>query len=129
MVAVAKKSTTSAAALRAFFNIAKLWKLTVEQQKSLLDLTGESGSTVHHWRNNPDSANLNQDKLDRLSYVLGIYKDLQTLLPDTELADNWVRVPNNAGLFAGRPPIEVMTRGRMMALHQVRQHLAQSRGV
>lgn len=127
MVNKKNKVSTAAAGLRAFFNIAKLWRLAVEEQKMLLGLT--SDSTLHKWKSDPDSAKLDKDKLDRLSYILGIYKDLQTLLPDIKLADQWIRVPNKASLFVGRPPIEIMKQGRMIDLHQVRQYLALSRGV
>ena len=40
-----------------------------------------------------------KDALERISYILGIYKGLHILLPKT--ADEWVRKPNMAALFGG----------------------------
>jgi hypothetical protein len=38
---------------------------------------------------------LRQDKLTRISYIVGIYKALHSLLPD-DLADRWVTQPINS---------------------------------
>ncbi len=123
----AKKVSSSAAGLKAFFKIAALWKLSVEDQMVLLGLSSES--TFHKWKKQPDGANLSKDTLDRISYVLGIYKDLQTLLPNNESADNWVKRSNKATMFAERSPLSVMKRGHIIDLHNVRQHLALARGL
>ena len=42
----------------------------------------------------------------RISYVLGIYRALQILLPEPERADAWVRRPNDAVPFGGRSALE-----------------------
>ncbi len=121
------KISSSAAGLKAFFKIAALWELSVEDQMVLLGLSSES--TFHKWKKQPDRANLSKDTLDRISYVLGIYKDLQTLLPNNESADNWVKRPNKATMFAERSPLSVMKRGHIIDLYNVRQHLALARGI
>jgi hypothetical protein len=38
---------------------------------------------------------LRQDELTRISYIVGIYKALHSLLPD-DLADRWVTQPINS---------------------------------
>jgi len=43
------------------------------------------------------------------------------LLPRT--ADEWVRKPNEAPLFAGRPAIERMASGNVADLYVVRQYI------
>jgi hypothetical protein len=45
---------------------------------------------------------LSRDTLERVSYILGIYKALQILLPDHDAADAWIRKPNSAPPFGGR---------------------------
>lgn len=57
---------------------------------------------------------------------MGIYKALQVLLPRT--ADEWVRKPNKAALFGGRPALERMTSGNVADLFVVRQYLDAQRG-
>ncbi len=85
--------------LRAFANIAEAWGLTIDEQLQLLGIA--SRSTFFKWRRER-SPRLPRDTLERLSYLLGIYKSLQILLPDTKAADEWVRRPNTAALFGGR---------------------------
>ena len=68
------------------------------------------------------------DTLERISYVLGIYKALQILLPDAARADAWVRQPNSAGPFGGRSALERMMGGNVGDLFVVRQYLDAQRG-
>ena len=71
---------------------------------------------------------LTRDTLERLSYVLGIYKALQVLLPSPEAADAWVRKPNAAPLFGGKPALARMLSGNVADLYVVRQYLDAQRG-
>ncbi len=64
--------------------------------------------------------------LERLSHVFGIYKSLRILLPAAAAA-TWVRRPNDAPLFAGRPAIELMTSG-VAGLFLARAYLDAERG-
>lgn len=115
-----------AAGLRAFAGIALKWGLSVEEQLKLL---GEPPrSTFYSWRKHPESANLPRDTLERLSYLLGIYKALQILLPDPAAADAWVRKPNTAPGFGGKPAIARMLAGNVADLAFVRRYLDAARG-
>ena len=71
---------------------------------------------------------LPRDTLERLSYILGIYKALQILLPDEQAADRWIRKPNVAPVFAGRSALEQMLSGQVADLYRVRQYLDAERG-
>ena len=116
----------SAPGLRAFFNIARQWQLSVEEERKLL---GEPArATYFKWKKDPASAVLGRDTLERLSYILGIYKALQILLPDPASADAWVRKPNSAPLFGGRSALERMLSGNVGDLFVVRQYLDAMRG-
>ena len=110
--------------LRVFFRIAEAWELKAKEQMVLL---GASSSTLSNWRRDQD-VTLRRDTLDRISYVLGIYKALQILLPEPRAADEWIRHPNKSPLFKGKPPLERMLSGGMMDLHVVRQYLDAQRG-
>lgn len=107
-------------ALRAFFRIAELWRLSVDEQIRLLG--SPSRSTYFKWKKE-GVRQLPRDTLERISYILGIYKALQILLPDPEAADAWVRKPNAAPLFAGRSALERMLSGNVADLYVVRQYL------
>lgn len=110
----------SGPALRAFFRIAMLWRLSVEEQMTLLGLTARS--TFFRWKKNPDTI-LPKDTLERISYILGIYRALQLLLPDQQAADGWVRRPNTVPLFGGRSALDRMLSGQVADLYVVRQYM------
>jgi hypothetical protein len=116
----------SAAGLRAFFNIARDWGLSTDEQMVLLGAPGRS--TFFKWKSAPEAADLKRDTLERLSYLLGIYKALQVLLPDTTAADAWVKKPNAALLFGGRSALDRMLGGNVADLVAVRQYLDARRG-
>jgi len=86
-----------------------------------------SRSTFFKWRREREPR-LPQDTLERLSYLLGIYKSLQILLPDTRAADAWVRQPNSAPPFGGNSALERMLSGQVADLYVVRQYLDAQRG-
>ena len=113
------------AGLRAFTKIAELWHLSIPEQMALLGIT--SRSTYFKWRKEPHPR-LPPDTLERLSYLLGIYKALQLLLPDSRAADEWVRRPNEAPLFGGRSALDRMLSGHVVDLYVVRQYLDAQRG-
>jgi hypothetical protein len=115
----------SGPALRTFFRIADLWDLSVDEQMTLLGVTARS--TFFKWKKDQRVA-LPKDTLERISYILGIYKALQILLPDQKAADAWIRRPNDAPLFAGRPALARMLSGQVADLFVVRQYLDAQRG-
>lgn len=116
------------AALRTFFNIAKAWSLSEQQTMTLLGFDASTRSTYFKWKKDPDSARLGRDKLERLSYVFGIYKALQLLLPEPAAADGWLHRPNQAAPFGGRPALERLMSGNVADLYVVREYLDTARG-
>lgn len=123
-VAIDRKGL-SGPGLRAFFRIAELWGLSVDEQMALLGVTARS--TFFKWKKDPNTV-LPKDTLERISYILGIYKALQILLPDEKAADDWVKRPNAAPPFGGRSAIERMLSGQVADLYVVRQYLDAQRG-
>lgn len=115
----------SGPALRSFFRIADLWHLSTDEQMTLL---GEPGrSTFFKWRRE-QTGSLSRDTLERISYILGIYKALQILLPNETAADEWVKRANMAPLFGGRSALDRMLSGQVTDLFVVRQYLDAQRG-
>ena len=92
---------------------------------SLLGLS--SRSTLHSWKAGKVSR-LARDTLERISYILGIFKAINILLPRAERADAWLRAPNDAPLLGGGTALERMTRGNVSDLFLVRQYLDAQRG-
>lgn len=115
----------SGPALRAFFRIAEAWRLSATQERALLG--NPPASTFFKWKK-AQSGNLSRDVLERISYVLGIYKALQILFPDAARADTWVTQPNAAPLFQGQSALDRMLGGNVADLFVVRQYLDAQRG-
>ena len=113
------------AGLRAFFRIAEHWQLSTAQQRLLLG--NPPPSTYFKWKKQQSGA-LSRDVLERISYILGIYKALEILLPDATRADRWINEPNSAPLFGGRSALDRMLGGNVSDLFVVRQYLDSQRG-
>ncbi|HET7370348.1 MAG TPA: MbcA/ParS/Xre antitoxin family protein [Gammaproteobacteria bacterium] len=111
-------------AVRTVFNVLDAWGASAKQAQALLGLPAR---TYYDWLKRaprkPD-----QDKVERISYILGIWKDLQILFPDREFARRWPTCPNDAPLFHGQAPIQVMASGRVADLYRVRALLDGWRG-
>jgi Protein of unknown function (DUF2384) len=115
----------SAPALRAFFSIARLWGLSSQQQRTLLG--SPASSTFFKWKKQQSGA-IPRDVMERISYVLGIYKALRILLPEASHADIWIHAPNAAPLFGGQSALQRMLGGNVSDLYAVRSYLDAERG-
>lgn len=120
-----KQRQLGAAGLRAYPNIARAWRLTEAEAAVLL---GTPQSTYRRWKRAPERANLDVNHLERLSLILGIYKDLHILLPREDAADGWVNRANTNPVFAQQTPLQRMLSGHVADLVAVRQHLDGARG-
>lgn len=111
------------AAKRAFFGIMDAWDVRDVDARVLLGRP--SRTTLYAWKKG-EGGELSHDTLERLSYVLGIYKALQLLFPNPEQADAWMNKPNDA--FGRRSALEHALGGRVVDLARVRQYLDYVRG-
>jgi len=115
----------SGTALRAFFQIARLWSLKPAEQRTLLGNPPES--TFFKWKRELQGS-ISRDVLERISYILGIYKALQILFPDPTRADAWIKKPNSAPLFGDQSALNRMLSGNVADLYVIRQYLDAQRG-
>jgi hypothetical protein len=74
-----------------------------------------------------DAKTLGQDKLTRVSLMVGIFKALN-ILYGTKLADAWVQLPNSNPIFGGETPLAYMLKGGVPSMLRVRQLLDARRG-
>lgn len=116
-------SVDHAAAKRAFFRIMDAWE--VRDADALVLLGKPSRTTFYAWKKG-EGGKLPHDTLERVSYVLGIYKALQLLFSNPEQADGWMKKPNEA--FGGRSGLQHALGGRVVDLAHVRQYLDFVRG-
>ena len=106
------------------FNILDRWGADPAEQQAVL---GISPRTYYAWRRNPPRR-VDPDKLERLSYLLGIWKGLRQLFPTNKAYEKWPRLPNSAPVFAGATPMAVMTAGHVADLYRVRSWIDGWRG-
>lgn len=114
---------TAQVALSVFFNIMTAWQVRAKDQIVLLGKPPES--TFYNWKKGKVS-NLSLDTLERISYVMGIYKALRILFPTSEQADAWPQKPNKA--FNNESALEFMLKGSMIHLSDMRRYLDAQRG-
>ena len=114
------QSALSGPALRSYFRLTAQWGLSSEQERILLG--SPSRSTFYRWKRNR-LGRLRKDTLERISYMLGIYRALHVLYSRDAQADGWLKRPNTAPLFGGKCALDRMLGGRVGDLYAVRQCL------
>ena len=117
----------ASAALQAFFSLSSRWGLTTAQERVLLGSPPES--TFFKWKAEKTARRLGRDAVERISYLLGISKALNVLLPSPRAADEWVKKPNAAPLFHGQSALDRMLGGSLIDLADVRRYLDAQRGL
>jgi hypothetical protein len=124
----------SPVAIRAFFRLASHWKLRDEDARGLIG--GISNGSFYQLKRSAtktsdaktlDAKTLDQDKLTRVSLLVGIFKALN-ILYSTKLADAWVQLPNSNPIFGGQAPLAYMLKGGVPSMLRVRQLLDARRG-
>lgn len=120
----AVQARLSPAATRAFFRIARVWKLRDEDARALLG--GISNGAFYNLKRRP-AKNLDQDRLTRISLLVGIFK-AANILYSRKLADAWVQLANANPMFGGVTPLAYMLKGGLPAMVRVRQLLDARRG-
>jgi hypothetical protein len=116
-------SKTAQVALKVFFNIMNEWNVKNQDQITLL---GKPGSTTfYNWKKGQASS-LSVDTMERISYIIGIYKALGILFPTREQADAWIKKPNSH--FNNESALAYMLKGSMVHLNDMRRYLDAQRG-
>jgi hypothetical protein len=114
----------SPAALKAYFRVVEKWSLKEQEGTALLG--GTSAASYYELKRARNKI-LDQDKLTRLSLIIGIYKSLNLLFP-APLAQVWIARGNSNPMFAGATPLAYMIAGGIPAMVRVRQLLDARRG-
>jgi uncharacterized protein (DUF2384 family) len=116
----------SPAAMKTLFKLVERWSINDEDARELLG--GISNGSYYQLKANPSATRpLDQDKLLRISYLIGIFKALN-ILYSQRLADQWMQLPNTNPIFAGGTPLAYILRGGQGAMDTVRRLLDARRG-
>lgn len=106
------------AGFKSFFRIAVKWSLSDVEMLALLSLGKETA--IEQLSLNPPANIFTEDRLLRISYLIGIYEGLHICHGD-EFADCWIKLPNQNRLFGGTTPLKFMIRGGQDSMRLVRQ--------
>lgn len=115
----AERARLTPDAVRAFFNIMDRWKIRDDDARRML---GGISNGAYYALKKGARRPLDEDKLRRISFLVGIFKALNLLYGD-ELADLWMQRPNRNRIFGGLTPYEYLARGGLPAFATVRQLL------
>lgn len=122
----ADSKQVAATGLRTAMNIMERWGATREQMGKILRV---SASTLARSKAaNGEGARLDDDQLDRISYVLNIHATLCTLFENSTNLYGFISMPNQNGFFNGRSPLEVISDGSFASLYETHRHIDGLRG-
>jgi hypothetical protein len=106
--------------VRGLARIAEGWGLGVDQQRHLL---GGMAKASYYGLLKGSLRTVPAGTLERLSLLLGIWRDLENQVPDPALAAAWLRRPHPDPRFVGLSPLDWMLQGSITALGDVRRYL------
>ncbi|WP_288372908.1 helix-turn-helix transcriptional regulator [uncultured Marinobacter sp.] len=106
-------------ALKGFFGICREWGCTQEEMVQMLG--GVSRSTLAKYETLP-RVTLSRDTLERISYILGIYKSLRVMYPTDERANRRVRLETSEPPFLGASALDFMAQGSLKHLMETRRY-------
>lgn len=121
----AERDRLSPSAVKGFLNIMARWGVRDVDARGLLG--GVSSTRFYAMKKAPEAAVLDQDELQRVSFLVGIFKALNILFGE-DLADAWVQLPNQNRIFGNATPLAYMIRGGLPAFQTVRRLLDARRG-
>lgn len=120
----AERDRLSSDAIRAFLNIIERWGLKDADARLLL---GDMSNGAYYALKKKPDRRLDEDRLRRISYLIGIFKALNILYSEG-LADRWMELPNKNRIFGGGTPLAYLIKGGLPAFQTVRRLLDARRG-
>jgi len=108
------------AGIKAFARMAEHWELTIEAQRKLL---GGLPRTSYYGLLNGTARSVGRDTLERLSLLMGIWANLEIMIPNAEASKGWMLRPHLDHRFGGLSPLGWMLQGTVASLVDVRRYL------
>ena len=120
MVGDPSSSALLGAGLRTFFLLAEEWQLSEAEQAILLG--SPTISELERWRCG-EILSASGETLERISYLLGIYKAIHTILPVPARANGWLRAANSAPEFGGHSALDRLLGGDIADFRSILAYL------
>ncbi len=113
----------AAALARAVVNLFRHWQLTDPEARVLLG--DMAPRTWARWKAG-EIGRIDRDLRARMAILMGIHKALRIIFADPARGYGWIRAPNEA--LAGQSALQVMLRGEITDLIDIRSYLDAERG-
>lgn len=118
-----KKAAT--AGLKASLNILDKWGASTDQAINILQL---GRATYFNVKKDPTKANLNNDQIERLSYLLNMHQALRLVFDNPENIYGFMGFENNNEFFNGKKPLDVIATGSFGSLYETFKRIDAMRG-
>lgn len=105
----------------ALLNISECWGLTETELSQLFSFRDSDLEVASQYGLNTDDATA--IRALRISSLLGIYRALAILFPDSAQAYRWIRRPNSHPMFSGCTALDYMIGGGLGSIIEVRHLL------
>ncbi|WP_413738844.1 antitoxin Xre-like helix-turn-helix domain-containing protein [Sodalis sp. RH21] len=119
------KKHQAAIGLKAVMAILDKWGATPDQAQAILQI---SKASFYKFKREPGAAQLSNDQLERLSYLLNIHAALRTLFENPENVYGFMGLNNHNPFFNGHAPLELISSGHFGTLYEVYKHIDALRG-
>ncbi|MDB6179485.1 MbcA/ParS/Xre antitoxin family protein [Paracoccus sp. Z330] len=113
----------AAALARTTVNLFRAWQLSDIEARTLLGDMAQR--TWARWKQG-DIGRIDRDLRARMAILMGIHKGLRYLFSDPARGYDWIRKPNAS--FGGMSALDVMMRGELTDLIDLRAYLDAERG-
>lgn len=121
------EKTVAATGLRTAVAILDKWGASGEQGEAILRVSHSTYARAKR-RDSLVSINLDRDQLTRISFVLNMHGALRTIFDNPENVYGFMRMANDNAFFLGRPPLEVMASGDIVAVYETFRRIDVLRG-
>lgn len=101
-------------------SILSLWECSSNQVQCILQL---SKTSYHQFKEAPDTVKLNNEQLERISYILNIHYALRCLFSNQKNVRSFMKMKNNNDFFRGRSPLEIIEDGGILEFSEVSKRI------
>jgi len=113
-----------AAIVKAVIRATSAWGLSNAEAAALFDVSSPTWSRMKAGK---FAGSLDRDKVTRASLIVGIFKGLRLLFNGPQTY-GWPKFTNRGAPFNGLSPLDMMIKGGIPAMFEVRQHIDALRG-
>ena len=105
-----------ATALKTVLNILDKWQCKPGHKQAILAM---GRSTLYKYQEDPASAKLTCDQIERMSFILNIHQALRLTFSNPENVYGFMTMKNDNPFFNGQSPLELVCNGSFATLYEV----------